>query len=82
MLNNMKNIINMLKYLHWFGVLLLICGISVYLFTAMSLEVSGMLLIASLIGIGLVMMSPYPVALFIQWAKKQDEGSGPKSPGL
>lgn len=78
MLKNMKNIINMLKILHWIGVLLLICGIGVYLFTTMSLEVSGMLLIASLIGVGLVLMSPYPVALFIQWAKKQDENSAVK----
>lgn len=78
MLKNMKNIINMLKILHWIGVLLLICGIGVYLFTTMSQEVSGMLLIASLIGVGLVLMSPYPVALFIQWAKKQDENSAVK----
>ncbi|AVV83623.1 hypothetical protein SPWS13_1830 [Shewanella putrefaciens] len=32
-----------------------------------------MLFISSLIGLGLVLMSPYPVVLFIQWAKQQEE---------
>ncbi len=48
-------------------------GIGLYMLTDMALEVSGMLTIASLIGLGLVFMSPYPVVIFIQWAKAQDQ---------
>lgn len=54
---------------------MLVCGLGFYMLTQWSLEISGMLLISSLIGLGLVLMSPYPVVLFIQWAKRQDEQS-------
>ncbi|WP_243891463.1 hypothetical protein [Shewanella algae] len=60
--------IGLLKLLHWIGVLMLLGGIGLYMLTDMALEVSGMLIIASLIGLGLVFMSPYPVVIFIQWA--------------
>ncbi|MCE9780740.1 MULTISPECIES: hypothetical protein [Shewanella] len=65
--------IGLLKLLHWIGVLMLLGGIGLYMLTDMALEVSGMLIIASLIGLGLVFMSPYPVVIFIQWAKAQDQ---------
>ncbi len=72
MVDGLKSTLNWLKCLHWVGVLMLICGLSVYMFTQLSLDISGILLISCLIGLGLVLMSPYPVVLFIQWAKHQD----------
>ncbi|WP_198782400.1 MULTISPECIES: hypothetical protein [Shewanella] len=73
MADPIKSIMNLLKFLHWLGVLMLVCGLGIYLLTQWSLDISGMLLIATLIGLGLVLMSPYPVVLFVQWAKRQDE---------
>ncbi|PWF63709.1 hypothetical protein CBX96_09575 [Shewanella sp. BC20] len=73
MTDTIKITMNLLKFLHWLGVLMLVCGLGIYMLTQWSLEISGMLLISSLIGLGLVLMSPYPVVLFIQWAKRQDE---------
>uniref|UniRef100_Q0HRL5 Uncharacterized protein n=1 Tax=Shewanella sp. (strain MR-7) TaxID=60481 RepID=Q0HRL5_SHESR len=73
MTDTIKSTMNLLKFLHWLGVLMLVCGLGFYMLTQWSLEISGMLLISSLIGLGLVLMSPYPVVLFIQWAKRQDE---------
>lgn len=73
MRDTVKSTLNLLKFLHWLGVLMLVCGVGVYMLTQWSLDISGMLFISSLIGLGLVLMSPYPVALFIQWAKQQEE---------
>ncbi|EGM71517.1 hypothetical protein [Shewanella sp. HN-41] len=75
MVDPIKSIMNLLKFLHWLGVLMLVCGIGIYLLTQWSQEISGMLLISTLIGLGLVLMSPYPVVLFVQWAKRQDAES-------
>jgi len=72
-ISNANSVIGLLKLLHWMGVLMLLGGIGLYMLTTMALEVSGMLTIASLIGLGLVFMSPYPVVIFIQWAKAQDQ---------
>ncbi|MGL5046181.1 MAG: hypothetical protein ACRC6S_01000 [Shewanella sp.] len=74
-MDSFKSSMNLLKFLHWLGVLMLVCGIGFYMLTQWSLGMSGMLLISSLIGFGLVLMSPYPVVLFIQWARRQDEQS-------
>lgn len=73
MTDSIKNTMNLLKFLHWLGVLMLVCGLGLYMLTQWSLDISGMLVIASLIGLGLVLMSPYPVVLFIQWATRQDD---------
>lgn len=73
MRDTVKSTLNLLKFLHWLGVLMLVCGVEVYMLTQWSLDISGMLFISSLIGLGLVLMSPYPVVLFIQWAKQQEE---------
>ena len=67
------------KYLHFIGLAMLLLGIGLYSLSNYGNEVAGMLVIASLIGIGSVMMSPYPVVVFIEWAKKQDaEAHKPK----
>ncbi|MDR6963865.1 hypothetical protein [Shewanella putrefaciens] len=73
MRDTVKSTLNLLKFLHWLGVLMLVCGVGGYMLTQWSLDISGMLFISSLIGLGLVLMSPYPVVLFIQWAKQQEE---------
>ncbi|MGL5360058.1 MAG: hypothetical protein ACRDBI_10155 [Shewanella sp.] len=71
-----KKSMNLLKFLHWFGLLMLVCGLGLHLLTSWSLVLNGMLVIASLIGLGLVLMSPYPVVLFVEWAKAQDDKPG------
>ncbi|QFU21455.1 hypothetical protein FM038_004355 [Shewanella eurypsychrophilus] len=61
-----------IKLLHWLGVMLLLGGIGGYLFTEVTLEISGMVLVSSMIGLGAVLMSPFPIVLFIQWARAQE----------
>lgn len=73
MADSIKSIMNLLKFFHWLGVSMLVCGLAVYLLTQWGQQVTGMLLISTLIGLGLALMSPYPVVLFIQWVKRQDE---------
>lgn len=67
----LKNTMNILKILHVLGLLMVIVGIALHSMTQMSLQVSGMLIVACLIGIGGVLMSPFPIVLFMQWARKQ-----------
>ena len=62
-----------LKIAHWVGVCMLLAGLAIYGFTSLTQEINGMLLVATLIGLGLVMMSPFPIVMFIQWAKTQGE---------
>jgi uncharacterized membrane protein len=66
-----KNVINYLKMLHWIGLSMQLCGIGLFFFTEMQQQVTGITIIASLAGLGMVMMSPFPIALFLQWAKDQ-----------
>ncbi|WP_237524136.1 hypothetical protein [Shewanella sp. KX20019] len=66
-----KNVINYLKMLHWVGLSMLLCGVGLFFFTEMAQQVTGMMLIACLAGLGMVMMSPFPIALFLQWARDQ-----------
>ncbi|QYJ85602.1 hypothetical protein K0I73_15625 [Shewanella mesophila] len=62
-----------LKIAHWLGLCMLVVGLAIYGFTSLTQEVNGMLLVATLIGLGLVMMSPFPIVMFIQWARSQEE---------
>lgn len=61
-----------LKFVHWLGLLLFSGGVAAYLFTDISLVVSGMITVSTLIGLGAVMMSPFPIVVFIQWARTQE----------
>lgn len=61
-----------LKVMHWLGLFMFITGFLAYLFTDITLVISGMVLVSSLIGLGLVMMSPFPIVIFVQWAREQD----------
>ena len=71
--------IKALKLLHYLGSMLLMLGCYLHLFTDTSQRAQGMLIVASCIGLGLVLMAPFPVALMIQWAKNQDNQSLPSS---
>ncbi len=63
--------LKILKMLHLIGLIMLAVGVYLYLNTTLGQQVSGMLVIALLIGIGTLIMSPLPVALVIEWARKQ-----------
>lgn len=60
-----------LKGLHFVGLFAVIIGTGLLFFTEISQQVSGMMLIAAFIGVGLLIMAPFPVALVIEWAQKQ-----------
>ncbi|MEC4728136.1 hypothetical protein HWQ46_21605 [Shewanella sp. D64] len=62
-----------LKVMHWLGLVLLFSGVALYLFTDISQVVSGIVTVSTLIGLGAVMISPFPVVLFIQWAKAHEK---------
>lgn len=63
--------LKILKMLHLIGIIMLLVGVYLYFNTTFGQQVSGMLVIALLIGIGTLIMSPLPVALVIEWAQKQ-----------
>ncbi|MCG9754878.1 hypothetical protein L1D40_06465 [Shewanella insulae] len=67
-----------LKLAHWLGLAMVLVGLGIYGLTSWTEQIQGILLVSSLIGLGLVMMSPFPIVLFIQWAKAQerDESQG------
>lgn len=62
-----------LNVMHWLGLLMFFSGIALYLFTEMSQVVSGMVTVSTLIGLGAVMMSPFPIVILIQWVRAQDK---------
>ncbi|WP_076416195.1 hypothetical protein [Shewanella sp. UCD-KL12] len=62
-----------LKLLHWLGFFMLLAGVVGYLFTDITLEITGMVAVSSLIGLGLVFISPFPIVLFVQWARAQEK---------
>ena len=66
-----KSVIKTLKIFHWIGLSMLLCALGIYFMSNMSQQVEGMVIIASLSGLGMVMMSPFPIALFLEWAQKQ-----------
>ncbi|OLQ80520.1 hypothetical protein BIT28_15710 [Photobacterium proteolyticum] len=63
-------LIRLFKVLHVVGLLMVIAGIALLMATEVGQTVNGMLAISSLIGIGGVLISPFPVALFLQWATR------------
>ncbi|QYJ98375.1 hypothetical protein K0J45_03805 [Shewanella alkalitolerans] len=62
-----------LKLAHWLGLAMVLAGLGIYGLTSWTEQIQGILLVSSLIGLGLVMMSPFPIVLFFQWAKAQDQ---------
>ena len=63
-------LIRLFKVLHVVGLLMVVAGIALLMATEVDQTVNGMLAISSLIGTGGVLISPFPVALFLQWATK------------
>ena len=61
-----------LKVAHWLGLVMVLVGLGIYGLTQWTEQIQGILLVSSLIGLGLVMMSPFPIVMFIQWAKAQE----------
>jgi Na+/melibiose symporter-like transporter len=70
--------IKLLKVLHIVGLIMLLVGVGLYWQSDIGQQVSGILVIALLIGVGTLIMSPLPVALVIEWSKKQSPNSGSK----
>ncbi|QDE32454.1 MULTISPECIES: hypothetical protein [Shewanella] len=70
--------IKIVKVLHFVGVIMLLLGVGLYWQSDLAQQVSGMLVIALLIGVGTLIMSPLPVALVIEWAKNQSPNSESK----
>lgn len=58
-------------YLHLAGLALIGVGLYLLLMTDTTQTVGGMVAASSALGIGGVMISPYPVVKFIQWSQKQ-----------
>ncbi|QSX29257.1 hypothetical protein [Shewanella cyperi] len=67
----MKSVLKVLKILHWLGLGMLLVAVGLYFFTPSQQGLAGIMLISVLAGLGLVLMSPYPVVLFIEWARSQ-----------
>lgn len=61
-------------YLHLLGLGLIAFGLYLLLLTDSAEQVSGMVMLSSALGIGGVMISPYPVVKFIEWSNRQDKG--------
>jgi hypothetical protein len=64
-------IIKVFKILHIIGLTLFITGVASLLMTDIEQNVTGMVVISSLIGLGLVLVSPFPIALVFQWASNK-----------
>lgn len=65
------SIISVFKILHIIGLTLFIAGVISLFMTDIAQNVTGMVVISSLIGLGLVLVSPFPIALFFQWASNK-----------
>lgn len=74
-INTMK-LLTLFKGLHFLGLGMFIAGLAGYFFTDMTLTVTGMLALSCLIGVGIMIMSPYPIVLFLEWALKQSADKG------
>ncbi len=61
-------IIKVFKILHIIGLVLFLAGTISLFMTDIGQNITGMVVISSLIGLGLVLISPFPIALVFQWA--------------
>lgn len=57
--------------LHWLGLVAVLAGGYALLATNVTAELSGMMATSIALGLGLLMMSPYPVVKMILWMKAQ-----------
>ena len=63
--------IKIFLYLHILGLGLIAAGLYLLLLTDASAQISGMVALSSALGLGGVLVSPYPVIKMIQWAQRQ-----------
>jgi hypothetical protein len=68
----MDSMLKIFFYLHLVGLALIGVGLYLLLLGGGGQEVNGMLLIATTLGLGGLMISPYPVVKAIQWMHKND----------
>lgn len=60
-----------LKLAHWLGLAMVLAGLGIYGLTSWTEQIQGILLVSSLIGLGLVMMSPFPIVLFFNGQRRR-----------
>jgi hypothetical protein len=70
-INTMKSAIKIFFYLHIIGLILIGIGLYFLLYGGAGGEVNGMVLIAMTLGLGGLMISPYPMVKAIQWMHKE-----------
>ena len=70
--DTMDSMLKIFFYLHLVGLALIGIGLYLLLFGGGGQEVNGMLLIATTLGLGGLMISPYPVVKAIRWMHKKD----------
>jgi uncharacterized membrane protein len=63
-------IIRVFKIIHIIGLMLFLAGVISLFITDIEQTVTGMVAFSSLIGLGLVLISPFPIALVFQWASR------------
>lgn len=61
-------------YLHVLGLLMLATGLAWYAMPQETSSSPSMVGVASLIGLGLMFISPYPVIRAMQWMMRQEAG--------
>lgn len=68
--------IKIFLYLHVVGIIALVGGIFAYLYPDNGLQSTGAMVgIASAIGLGLLLISPYPVVKAIQWMMNENSSN-------
>ena len=68
----MESMLKIFFYLHLCGLVLIGLGLYLFLYGGGGQELNGMLLIATTLGLGGLMISPYPVVKAIQWMHKKE----------
>ena len=62
-------------YLHLIGLALISAGLYSLLLTTFTSDVKGMIITSCALGLGAVLISPYPVVKFINWSQSQSDNS-------
>jgi len=68
----MESMLKIFFYLHIVGLILIGIGLYLLLYGGAGQEINGMLLIAATLGLGGLMISPYPVVKAINWMRSND----------
>ncbi|SHH94222.1 hypothetical protein [Ferrimonas marina] len=68
-------VLNTLKWTHRAGLVFLAIGLALYAVSPAEHDVGRMVVMASCLGLGLVLIAPWPIALFLRWAQSQSPGN-------